>query len=634
MSSEKEISSTEKLLGVIRGKETPETADGSVKPPPQAERKPSRGPLRAVPVKGPAFIGVDCGKDTFRFVKIGQAADGGFRFAECAEFPHQAKGTEDPEFAKSLRNALKSFCGGVKNFSLWAILPSNDVEVSLLRIPKVSKKQIDQAVLFTARKAMTFDEKQSIFDYDIRGEVADSGITKLAAVAYTAPRGEVNRLRKLLDDAGFAPEGLTILPFALQNLFKSRWIPADDRNVAVLTIGDEGSRIEIFSNGEIGMTRWIRAGLESMVQELMESVNEKVEKGGPPSTGPEAEAPAPLSPQLPGNHLPPVDARALVMDLFSGTDRLTDLQARFGLEKETVYDLIKPAAERLIRQVERTFEHFTTVLGNERIRTLYISSTTRIYSPLVDYIGGQLALDCTVLDPLAPDNPFVAGATSGMEPAERTLYAAALGAALSAPMKSMNLLHTYEAKKAKQTEARASRIIFTATGAILAVCLIALAVLGYFIYQRREVLAGLEKQLLRDSRLNEETIAPLVAKVKEDRKNVRLYREKYLDMAAINELSTITPSNIKLLNVRLDMGGLETAPAKEGAPAPGFGPPQGVIIEGIVTGDPPLLESTLAGYILKLQTSPLFSKTEVTKSTPETFENQQVVRFILNAKFA
>jgi len=634
VSSEKEISSTEKLLGVIRGKEPPEAVKKPETPPAKEVPKPARGPVRAVPVKGATMVGLECGKDAFRFVKIGQAADGGYRFVECAQFPHTAKGMDDPEFGRSLKNALKAFSKGGGKQSLWAVLPAPDAEVGILSIPKVPKKQLDQAVLFVAHKAMTFDEKQHVFDYDIRGEVMESGVAKLAAVAYAVPRNDVNRLQKHLEEAGYPPEGLTILPFALQNLFKSRWVPSPEGNAAVLSIGEEGSLIEIFTDGEIQVTRWIRAGLESMIQELVESVNGRIERGGP-AAGPGPGEPPPPTMEEPGKFLPPEEARALVLDLFAGTDRMKGIREKFHLEQDEVFDLIRPAVERLIRQVERTFEHFTTVLGRDRINALHITGAVRIFSRLVDYIGGQLAVDCRILDPLAPQHPATAGgATASMDAAERTLYGTALGAALSGPVKSLNLLSGYDRKRAAQTEAKASRIVLSLAAAALAACLVALAVFGYNIYERKNVLAGLEKQLLRDARLNEETIAPLIAKVKAERQHIEKYRERYLDLAAINEIATLTPSNIRLVNVRLDLGGLEAGADKKAAGEPRFAPPKGVIIEGLVTGDETVLDSTLAGYVLKIQTSPMFSGTEVTKNTPETFDSKKVLRFILNAKFA
>ncbi len=56
-------------------------------------------------------------------------------------------------------------------------------------------------------------------------------------------------------------------------------------------------------------------------------------------------------------------------------------------------------------------------------------------------------------------------------------------------------------------------------------------------------------------------------------------------------------------------------------------------IEGVVSGGMASLEDSLVGYVLKLQSSPVFSQAKITKSNVESFENVEVLRFILNVKF-
>ncbi len=78
----------------------------------------------------------------------------------------------------------------------------------------------------------------------------------------------------------------------------------------------------------------------------------------------------------------------------------------------------------------------------------------------------------------------------------------------------------------------------------------ALAVFGYNIYERKNVSAGLEKQLLRDARLNEGNHrSPSSLKVKAERQYIEKYRERIPDLAAIVEIATPTPSNIRLVSL-------------------------------------------------------------------------------------
>lgn len=610
MSLDREISSTEKLLDVIRGKDPAVAEDASPRIPPPAG-KTLRD--RLVPsAKGSLIIGVELGRDVFRFVKAGRTSMKQFAVLECRSFPHKTAAMDDPGFLRELKSSLKTFCGDPGNFSLWALLAAPEMEIALLRIPKVAKKQVDQAVLFTARKTMAFDEKQYLFDYDSRGEVVDSGITKLSFLAYTASKKDVSAIAGLFEKAGYPLDGVTVPPFALENLFRGRWVVPEEKNVAVLTIGEEGSRIEILSGEAVEMTRGIRAGLDSMVEELMDRVNER--RGG-------------------DTRLSLEDGRSLVMDHFSGRGGPEGPAARFNLTGDAVAEMVGPAMERLVRQVERTLEHYTTVLGNERIGRVYLSGTFEIPSQMLDAVGRQLGIDYRVLDPLEPGNPM-AGNIAGINQASRVLYAAALGTALSEPLKSLNLLFPYERKKVKQAESKANRTILAIAGAAVGACIIILGAFGYIGWQKKEALAGLERQLLGNVQLSAEAITPVAAKVREDRVRMHRYGEKYLDMAAINEISLVTPSNIRLLQMNLDMGGPQEEPKAPRPAAVKSNPPGGVVLEGIVTGDPTVLESVLTTYVLKLQESPLFSSTEVIKSIQETFDKQQVLRFVLNVKFA
>ena len=55
----------------------------------------------------------------------------------------------------------------------------------------------------------------------------------------------------------------------------------------------------------------------------------------------------------------------------------------------------------------------------------------------------------------------------------------------------------------------------------------------------------------------------MAAKAKQQKYSSRAYGERYLGMAVIGELSTLTPANIRLLNLKADFGVAATEKAKE-----------------------------------------------------------------------
>jgi len=106
---------------------------------------------------------------------------------------------------------------------------------------------------------------------------------------------------------------------------------------------------------------------------------------------------------------------------------------------------------------------------------------------------------------------------------------------------------------------------------------------------------------------------------------LKKYSDRYLGVAAISELSALTPSNIRLLNISADMGLASVGEGKKAV--------NGLTIEGIVSGEIKSLESSLVGYVLKLQSSPMFNQAKINKSKMEPSGNTELLRFTLNVKF-
>ena len=90
-------------------------------------------------------------------------------------------------------------------------------------------------------------------------------------------------------------------------------------------------------------------------------------------------------------------------------------------------------------------------------------------------------------------------------------------------------------------------------------------------------------------------------------------------MAVITEISTITPSEIKLLSITANFGDGSKTNEDERR--------QILILEGIITGDRLTFESTLAGYIVKIGSSPLFNTPSIENKSFKFFDNEEVLQF-------
>jgi hypothetical protein len=107
-------------------------------------------------------------------------------------------------------------------------------------------------------------------------------------------------------------------------------------------------------------------------------------------------------------------------------------------------------------------------------------------------------------------------------------------------------------------------------------------------------------------------------------------------MVLISELAALTPPNIRFTDLKITL-----APAA--APAAGdaakSSPKEAqkarveeVIVEGLILGDRKMFETSLAGYTMAMEASPLFRQVTIQKSNVEPYLKGEALRFILNMK--
>jgi len=384
-----DITSTEKLLNIIRSRREEATA-------PAADEEPVAGKKgrfdfslpKLIALKKTSTVGIDVGHNCLRMVKAAKTSGGRWQVEDRRSLALPLRTPRDSvEFRSFLRAAISSLTGPAKQAELWAIMSAAHVEVRHIRIPKVPKKQISNAVYWTAKKEGHFDEKEMAFDYELQGEVIEQGIAKYAVMVYTAPHKEIEELKDLFARIGHPLTGISIVPFSLQNLFRTGRIPSREGAVASLFIGNDFSRIDVYAGNNLVMTRGIKAGFSSMVEALVDSVNER-ERG-----------------LAAGALLTNEQGRKVIWSLSPDASPLGEDDAGCELAKEEIFAMIQPALERLVRQVERTFEHFSTTSAGERISRMYVSGAMNVSPPFLDYIKSQLGVACEILDPLREIDP-------------------------------------------------------------------------------------------------------------------------------------------------------------------------------------------------------------------------------------
>ena len=634
MASNREISSTEKLLNVIRGKAKAASEDEpSYKPVVPKKRKASPLSSLTPAFQRPVTIGVDINHQALQMVKVEETAADHWRLVDYRRVPIPSTTTRGThEFTGFLKSELGKFCGPGKGFQIWNLMSSAKVDVRFIKIPKVPRKQLENAIYWTAKRELAFEDMDTILDFEVQNDVVEQGIKKTSVMVYTVPRREVESVVELFNDTGYQLSGLAIAPFAIQNLFRTKWMPTYGETLASLYIGRDGARIDIYSRGSLILTRDIKTGMNSMVEALVEGYTDRKR----PSARDLRWGGAPVE-----FTITPSQAYKLIMSLDPDAPALTPDDAGHDLTEEDIFDMIRPALDRLVRQVERTFAN----LGGEKVSRVYISGVVNAYRPLIQYIGEQLGIESGVMDPLDPSIPYLSGYAEPATASEKASLAVAVGLALSDNVRTPNLLFTYKEKEKMATVSRVNRVILFSMAAIIISGLTVFAWQERVASKKKATISDLNQQLSSlNLMVDTKLILQMAAKDREERRLKKEYGERYLGMAVLSELSALTPENVRFLKVKTSLGKPEGkgAPAAKAAEKGAAAAKQAealaknLEIDGIVMGERSMLEGYLSSYVLRLKGSPLVKEATVQKSVVEALQQNksegEVLHFVLNIK--
>ncbi|MBU1040886.1 MAG: hypothetical protein KKF77_07300, partial [Proteobacteria bacterium] len=410
--------------------------------------------------------------------------------------PDQAFG--DKGFPAFLRTCLESVRDKASNVRIWAVLRSQDLDLNVLTVPKLSGAKLDAAVYWTQQKEKKFAEAEYAMDYLVLGPTKESKEARLDVLTCLARRVDVDRLRDAFREAGWPLEGITTLPSAMQALYRLPGGPRGFTLAANIHVEEDASTIGLYADGALRFSRFIRSGTDSMAEAVLVHFQDLskpkptavVELELPPPGG--AKAATENAPGGPGV-LTPVDAvqaKGLLRHALLGGPVPKGVSPGHVLSEAETLEAIGPAVDRLAKQVERTLEYYATA-SQQRCDILHLSGRIFRNQRVLDALAAQLgyphqAFDSTTMLPSKPDS---------VSPIDRMALAPALAAGLSSADKGINLLRNYKQRSSALAKQRISQFLLFA----LAAGLLLIGAAGFMIEQRavaqRQELAQAQRQL-------------------------------------------------------------------------------------------------------------------------------------------
>jgi hypothetical protein len=318
------------------------------------------------------------------------------------------------------------------------------------------------------------------------------------------------------------------------------------------------------------------------------------------------------------------EARKIFFDHISNAEPIRLEETGHILREHDVFGMIQPALERLVKQVERTLSHYYLHFNKERISKVYVSGQMSVYERLYVFMNEQLDIPIDTMNPFSMKLGYKGIALLPETLSEKEGFAPAIGMALSNNSLTPNFIYTYKDKQRQENARKVNQGILASILFFLAICFGLFLWGNHLIDQKKMELAKLQTEAESFKPLvSKNLIINLASKTQDKRKAVKQLGERYKGIAVINEISSITPSEIRLLSISADMGQKKQIDGKQ--------PKQQIEMEGVVIGNRLTFESILAGYIVKLKDSPLFETPSIENKSFKYLDKKEVLVF--SAKF-
>lgn len=511
-----------------------------------------------------------------------------------------------PEFPDVLRKILSRYVKDRSRTRIWCTIQSKGVETRFLVLPDMPAKHLTKGVFWSFKKEVELGDDPIVFDYDVTGTRQSQDKKEIEVLACAAPIKELSGIKDLFKRAGWPVAGITVTSFAFQNLFRTGFAGEGSQNIGTLFIGADWSRIDIFSKGNLILSRDIKTGTRSMTEVLDDHRVQAPDDGISMERYLEEETGSSASQ---GENNPEKTDNKSESQMIR--DQLMLVIQEGTLEQQNqVFSLILPVVDRLIRQIERTFEHFTMTMKGERVERLYFTGPMCGFEPLMAYTRSQLGIPALTINPF--ENHQKSASESVLKINERDEFVPASGLALSENEYTLNFNFTYEDKQEKKTNRFITQCL------VVAIVLVTLT--GFILHHRitsgqtaieGEIRALTQELAVRDIQYGKNGIIDYSSRIRGDKNKLTQQAAHHAGAAILAEISLLTPAAIRLSSFLYE--------ENTGEPTP-----RSLQVKGIVSDQN---RKVLDDYFEKIKSTRLIKNVTLTHLIEKDVDNRKIYYF-------
>ncbi|MFC1554498.1 pilus assembly protein PilM [candidate division KSB1 bacterium] len=325
------------------------------------------------------MIGIDVGSDSIKFVLF-QKGKTGFVLKDMGSRKIEEHYTGDPKkkienLNRAVNELISSDLKSKVDFSITVYGP--EVSIKKISLPKMTGNELKEAIYWNAKKDLPFPPENAAIGYRIIGTVEDQGMEKTEVIVAAVDRKLISEKIEYFEKLDIHPVNISPVPLAIYNNFQHYSEITGQTNGVVIDIGARMSHIIFVEGGNLQFAREISTGGDDITKGMMGSLSGS--DGVVKIDREEAE-------RLKFVYGIPSD------DIIKTTEH--------GISLSQVSSVMRPTLERLLVQIQRSFDYYRTKFPFEEPDKVFITGGTSLLKNIVEFISDGLDKQVEILNPL------------------------------------------------------------------------------------------------------------------------------------------------------------------------------------------------------------------------------------------
>lgn len=234
-------------------------------------------------------------------------------------------------------------------------LPANSSFITLISFPRISRKEIDEAMPYEARKYVPIPIAEVVLDWDVFEGESEEDTVEVLLVA--VPREIVDKVKRAIAGAGYEVRGLELETFSVIRSL----IGQDQASTAIVNLGHHTTSLSVVDRGRLRLSHIINRGSQEQT-------------------------------------------KALERGLGINTERAEKIKREVGLseriEEREISSILTPLVEVLLADIERAISIYNRK-APRKVQKINLTGGGAKLKGLVDYTSNKLGLETTRGNPFA-----------------------------------------------------------------------------------------------------------------------------------------------------------------------------------------------------------------------------------------